>query len=178
MYASASRDVAVKLARTKKRPRGGAPPDESRAAEREAAWLKRCNGFGVGPALLAVEGRGKEAALASKMTEALLHAHTAEYSKIRQPKYLERDLAKDIVDFLRSRNWRGHLSGMGHSKKRPLLTRLVGGIKMWRGEREFKESEPAAAPTREADKPPAAEEPTQPTATVVSFADPPRPTAA
>ena len=52
-----SRDVAVKLARTKKRPRdGGAPPDESRAAEREAAWLKRCNGFGVGPALLAVEG--------------------------------------------------------------------------------------------------------------------------
>jgi len=130
------------------------------------------------PALLAVEGRGKEAALASKMTEALLHAHTAEYSKIRQPKYLERDLAKDIVDFLRSRNWRGHLSGMGHSKKRPLLTRLVGGIKMWRGEREFKESEPAAAPTREADKPPAAEEPTQPTATVVSFADPPRPTAA
>ena len=52
----ASRDVAVKLARTKKRPRDGAAPDESRAAEREAAWLKRCNGFGVGPALLAVEG--------------------------------------------------------------------------------------------------------------------------
>ena len=36
--------------------------------------------------------------------------------------------------------WRGSISGTDHSNQRPLLTRLVGGMKMYRGEREYKEA--------------------------------------
>lgn len=91
------------------------------------------------PALLAVESRGQQAILAARMSEALLHATTCEFSRVRQPKYLDRELANDILAFMRARRWRGHLSGHGHSKKRPLLTKLVGGMHMWKGEREWRE---------------------------------------
>jgi hypothetical protein len=87
------------------------------------------------PVLLTVESRGQQAALAGKMRAALLHASVTEFSRIRQPKYLDREFGRDILEFMRARRWRGHLNGHGHSKKQALLTKLVGGMKMWRGER-------------------------------------------
>lgn len=90
------------------------------------------------PTLLAVEGSGKKLLAVSNMAQALLHVNVKEFSKTRQPRYLDREFAADIVAFMRARRWRGHLSGFGHSKRRPLLTRLVGGMKMWLGEREYR----------------------------------------
>lgn len=79
-------------------------------------------------------------ALVEQMTQNLLHCTLQEFSRPSSPKYLDKELAHDLVWFLRQRHWRGHLSGFGHSKRRPLLTRLVGGMKMFRGEREYKEA--------------------------------------
>ena len=81
-------------------------------------------------------------------------ARTVEFSRLRPPKYLERELGKDVLDFLRGRGWRGHMSGHGHSKKRPLLTKLVGGIKMWRGERDFSTEAQHGAPAAPSAEPP------------------------
>ena len=102
------------------------------------------------PVLLAVEGRGQQAALAARMKGALLHASIAEFSRVTQPKYLDNHLPADLLTFLRARLWRGHLPGHGHSNKRPLLTKLVGGMRMWRGERSYQEqhAKPRVQPAR------------------------------
>jgi hypothetical protein len=91
------------------------------------------------PTLLAVEARGKRSVDAAAMAQALLHTTVHEWSKARLPRYPDKELAHDILAMLRARRWRGHLSGLGHSKRRPLLTRLVGGMKMWKGERAYRE---------------------------------------
>ena len=96
------------------------------------------------PTLLAYEARSKRAAEAKAMAAALMHGTVQEFTRARTPRYLDREIAHDIIDFMRARKWRGHLSGAGHSKRRPLLTRLVGGMKMWKGERSFKEAQETA----------------------------------
>lgn len=64
----------------------------------------------------------------------------------------DKALAEQILALFVDRNWRGHLEGTGHSKLDPLLTRLAGGMCMFRGDREYREakldmsSAPAAAP--------------------------------
>ena len=96
------------------------------------------------PTLLAIEARSKRTADVRAMADALLHGAVQEFSKARTPKYLDKEIAHDLLDFMRVRKWRGHLSGYGHSKRRALLTRLVGGMKMWKGERSFREAQEAA----------------------------------
>ena len=65
---------------------------------------------------------------------------------------LPRAQAVDIVEFLRQRKWRGHLSGFGHCKRAPLLTRLVGGFKLWTGERSIEfNAKPPPKPTPDKD---------------------------
>ena len=96
------------------------------------------------PTLLAIESRSKRAAEARLMAESLMHGAVQEFSKARTPRYLDREIAHDIQTFLAGRRWRGQLAGFGHSKRRPLLTRLVGGMRMWKGERNFKQEQEAA----------------------------------
>ena len=96
------------------------------------------------PTFLAYEPRGPQLGVAEAMEHALMAINIQEFSRKLSPKYAERDWAKDILAFLRTRRWRGHLSGFGHSKMRPLLTRLVGGMRMWRGEREYREQQQQA----------------------------------
>lgn len=83
-----------------------------------------------------------------QMSHNLLHCTLQEYSRRRTPKYLDKEFADEIVWFLAQRHWRGHLSGFGHSKRRPLLTRLAGGLRMWKGEKEFKEAKGESDPKK------------------------------
>ena len=91
------------------------------------------------PTLIAAEARGKRSLDSGAMSQALLHSTVHEWSRKRTPRYLDKEIAHDILAMLRARKWRGQLGGFGHSKRRPLLTRLVGGMKMWRGEKDFRE---------------------------------------
>ena len=76
-----------------------------------------------------------------KMVEPLMHKTVGSLkSNPKARGEFEKELADHIVSLMVARNWRGHLEGVGHSKLDPLLTRLAGGMKMWRGEREYKEA--------------------------------------
>ena len=102
------------------------------------------------PTLILSESR--QAAPTEKIEQALMNNSIIEFSKKSNPSYIVKDASKDILAWMKGRKWRGHLSGFGHSKMRPLLTRLVGGVRMWSGVREYKpiaDATPAATKDKE-----------------------------
>jgi len=90
------------------------------------------------PTLILSESR--QAASTDRIEQALMNNSIIEFSKKTNPSYIVKDASKDILAWMKGRKWRGHLSGFGHSKMRPLLTRLVGGVRMWSGVREYRPS--------------------------------------
>jgi hypothetical protein len=102
------------------------------------------------PTLILSESR--QAASTDRIEQALMNNSIIEFSKKTNPSYIVKDASKDILAWMKGRKWRGHLSGFGHSKMRPLLTRLVGGVRMWSGVREYRpiiDATPAATRDKE-----------------------------
>jgi len=88
------------------------------------------------PTLIVAEAR--QMATTERIEQALMNCSVLQFNRKLNAKYVDKELAKDLVAYMKGRKWRGHLSGFGHSKMRPLLTRLVGGLRMWSGVREYK----------------------------------------
>ena len=99
------------------------------------------------PTLIVADAR--QANSIERIEQALINCTVLQFNKKHSSKYADKELSKDILAYMKGRKWRGHLSGFGHSKMRPLLTRLIGGLRMWNGLREYKPIE-AAPPAKEA----------------------------
>ncbi|KOO53378.1 endcodes part of kinesin [Chrysochromulina tobinii] len=70
---------------------------------------------------------------AAAAAKTLMHVQHEERPFKAGGRFVDEKLGALMVDFFKRRKWRGQLSGFGMSTRLPLLTRLAGGIKMWKG---------------------------------------------
>ena len=56
------------------------------------------------------------------------------FSLTKTPQFYQRELAAQMMSYFRSNNWHGALPSMGNSSMLALLTRLAGGMGLWKGD--------------------------------------------
>ena len=56
------------------------------------------------------------------------------FSLTKTPQFYQRELAAQMMSYFRSNNWHGALPTLGNSSMLALLTRLAGGMGLWKGD--------------------------------------------